>query len=55
MIQFGTGGWRAIIGENFTKDNIVKVAQSLANLMKKEGVILFSLVAFKNGKYEILN
>lgn len=36
MIQFGTGGWRAIIGDNFTKDNIIKVAQSLANLMKKE-------------------
>ncbi|RRD93815.1 phosphoglucomutase/phosphomannomutase family protein [Clostridiales bacterium COT073_COT-073] len=36
MIQFGTGGWRAIIGDSFTRENIVKVAQSLANLMKKE-------------------
>lgn len=38
MIQFGTGGWRAIIGDEFTKDNIIKVAQSLANLMIKEKV-----------------
>lgn len=44
MIQFGTGGWRAIIGENFTKDNIIKVAQSLADLMKKEGVAERGLV-----------
>ena len=22
MVKFGTGGWRAIIGEEFTKENI---------------------------------
>ncbi len=44
MIQFGTGGWRAIIGDNFTKDNIIKVAQSLANLMKKEAAAEKGLV-----------
>lgn len=22
MIKFGTGGWRAFIGEEFTKDNV---------------------------------
>lgn len=38
MVKFGTGGWRAIIGDSFTRENIVKVAQSLANLMKKEKV-----------------
>lgn len=38
MIKFGTGGWRALIGDEFIKDNIVKLAQSLANLMKEEGV-----------------
>ncbi|MBQ2700824.1 MAG: phosphoglucomutase/phosphomannomutase family protein, partial [Clostridia bacterium] len=38
MIQFGTGGWRAIIGEHFTKANIQRVACSVARRMKKEGV-----------------
>jgi len=38
MIKFGTGGWRAIIGEEFTKANIQKLAKSLARKMKDEGV-----------------
>ena len=38
MIQFGTGGWRAFIGEEFTKDNVCLVAQSLANIINKEEV-----------------
>lgn len=38
MIQFGTGGWRAIIGEEFTKSNIQKLAKALATKMKNEGV-----------------
>lgn len=36
MVRFGTGGWRAIIGDEFVKTNIVKVAQGLANKMIKE-------------------
>lgn len=36
MIQFGTGGWRAFIGEGFTRDNVRLVAQSLANIMIAE-------------------
>lgn len=36
MIQFGTGGWRAFIGEEFTKNNVRLVAQSLANIMRAE-------------------
>lgn len=31
MIKFGTGGWRAEIGKDFTQENIRIVAQSLAN------------------------
>lgn len=31
MIKFGTGGWRAIIGDEFIKSNIELLAQSLAN------------------------
>jgi len=38
MIKFGTGGWRTIIGEDFTKANIQVIAQALADLMKREGV-----------------
>ncbi|MDA0148661.1 phosphoglucomutase/phosphomannomutase family protein [Vibrio sp. LaRot3] len=38
MIQFGTGGWRAFIGEEFTKDNVRLVAQALANIINQESV-----------------
>ncbi|WP_367569431.1 phosphoglucomutase/phosphomannomutase family protein [Lacrimispora sp.] len=38
MIQFGTGGWRAIIGEGFIKENIQKLSLALAMKMKAEGV-----------------
>ncbi|MUI56157.1 phosphoglucomutase/phosphomannomutase family protein [Aliivibrio fischeri] len=38
MIQFGTGGWRAFIGEEFTKDNVRLVAQALSNIMINEQV-----------------
>ncbi len=37
-VIFGTGGWRAIIGDGFTKDNIRRVAVALARRMKAEGV-----------------
>ncbi|NLC64592.1 MAG: phosphoglucomutase/phosphomannomutase family protein [Erysipelothrix sp.] len=30
MIKFGTGGWRAVIGDAFTKENIQKVATAIA-------------------------
>ncbi|WP_066712306.1 phosphoglucomutase/phosphomannomutase family protein [Clostridium sp. Marseille-P299] len=38
MIKFGTGGWRAIIGDGFTKANIQKLAKALAVKMKNEDV-----------------
>jgi len=38
MVKFGTGGWRAIIGDEFIKSNIDKVAQALAMIMKEESV-----------------
>lgn len=37
MIEFGTGGWRAVIGDLFTKDNIRRVACALARRMVREG------------------
>ena len=38
MIKFGTGGWRAIIGDDFTKQNIQILAKALCCKMKDEGV-----------------
>ena len=37
MIKFGTGGWRAVIADEFTKENIRFVAAGLCRLMEKEG------------------
>jgi len=38
MIKFGTGGWRAIIGEDFIKSNIQLLAKAMADKMKAENV-----------------
>ena len=38
MIHFGTGGWRAIIGDEFTKQNIQILAKALSNMMKEQKV-----------------
>ena len=38
MIHFGTGGWRAIIGDEFTKENIQILAKALSDKMKSEKV-----------------
>ena len=38
MIQFGTGGWRAVIGDGFTRDNIQRVATALGRRIVREGV-----------------
>ncbi len=45
MIHFGTGGWRAVIGDEFTKTNIQLLAKAVAVKMKQEnktekGIIL---------------
>lgn len=37
MIRFGTGGWRAVIGDDFTRENIRRVAQGVAALMAEQG------------------
>ncbi len=36
-IAFGTGGWRAVIGDDFIKVNIQKVGQGVALLIKENG------------------
>lgn len=37
MISFGTGGFRGIIGEDFTEENIRKIAQGLCNTCLNNG------------------
>jgi phosphomannomutase len=36
MIRFGTGGWRALIGEDFTRDNVQFLAQAISLLMNEQ-------------------
>lgn len=42
MIKFGTGGWRAVIGDEFIKSNIIKLAQAICEDMKNDikGVVI---------------
>ena len=35
-IRFGTGGWRAQIGDDFTKENVCKIAQGIAQLAQED-------------------
>jgi phosphoglucomutase len=37
MIKFGTSGWRGIIGEDFTFENVRLATQGIANYLKKSG------------------
>ena len=37
MIEFGTGGWRAVIGDGFTRENIQRVALAVARRIRSEG------------------
>ncbi len=37
MIKFGTGGWRALIGEDFTKENVQLIASGVIKLAESEG------------------
>ena len=37
MIKFGTSGWRGIIGEDFTFENVRIATQGIANYLKKSG------------------
>jgi len=36
MIKFGTGGFRGVIGDDFTKENVRLAAQALANIAKAD-------------------
>ena len=36
MVKFGTDGWRAVIGEDYTFDNLKAVTQAVSEYLKKE-------------------
>lgn len=44
MIKFGTGGWRAVIGDGFTKANLELLSAALADKMTAEGAAEKELV-----------
>ena len=37
MVSFGTGGWRAVIGDGFTRENIRLIGAALARRIQREG------------------
>ncbi|MEW6365218.1 MAG: phosphoglucomutase/phosphomannomutase family protein [Acidobacteriota bacterium] len=37
MIKFGTSGWRAVMGDEFTFQNVRTVVQAICNYLKSEG------------------
>ena len=37
QVAFGTGGWRAVIGEGFTLHNVRRLSQALANEITRQG------------------
>lgn len=37
MIKFGTGGWRAIIGDEFTKKNVQLLTSALCTMLHEQG------------------
>jgi phosphomannomutase/CTP:molybdopterin cytidylyltransferase MocA len=38
LVTFGTGGWRAVIGEGFTLHNVRRLSQALANNITRRGI-----------------
>lgn len=40
MIKFGTGGWREIIGDQFTKENVQKIAQALTLMIEDSPIVI---------------
>jgi len=38
IIKFGTGGWRAVIGEGFTQHSVRRLAQALANRLVRKNL-----------------
>ena len=47
-ITFGTGGFRGVIGEDFTKENVQRIAQGLADMVASDGVKTAVPIGFDN-------
>lgn len=44
LIKFGTDGWRAIIGKDFTTDNVARVAKATAQWLKNTNADLTAVI-----------
>src|SRR6516162_1453287 len=54
-IIFGTDGWRAIIAEEYTFDNVGRCARSVAELMKRKGLADRGVVVGYDMRFESEN
>jgi phosphomannomutase len=52
VIKFGTDGWRAIIAEDYTFENVQICAQSVANYLKDTGTAQAGLVVGYDTRFE---
>ncbi len=50
-IKFGTDGWRAVIGEDYTFDNVRACAASVAMYLKKHGLAERGLIVGYDARY----
>src|SRR5690554_3399248 len=44
IIKFGTDGWRAIIGKDYTTDNVARVAKATAQFLKDSNASLSAVI-----------
>ena len=51
FIKFGTDGWRAVIGEDYTFDNVRACAASVAMYLKKHGLADRGLIVGYDARY----
>ena len=52
-IKFGTGGFRGVIGDDFIKENIKKIAQAICNLANENNLKKDIKCLFLNHKIPI--
>ncbi len=51
-IKFGTDGWRAVIADEFTYDNLTQVAQATGQWIQESGITDKGLVVGYDGRFE---
>lgn len=47
-VTFGTGGFRAVIGEDFNKDNVIKIAAAICDEIEREELVKKVCVGYDN-------